>query len=157
MCTLICLAIVKNACSTLVAFFAEVSRKGIPRLSANSYTRIEVRSPCATRFPISHTFATVYSTTFLSAISLLFPTRSLFTPSVAYRSISWSHCLTWLKESDFGQHVPPSCGRCIRTHIRYVENDADSMGATVVGRGDCSEAFLSGGIPLRSRVSKEHR
>jgi hypothetical protein len=35
-CTLICLAIVKKACSTLVAFFAEVSKNGIPRLSANS-------------------------------------------------------------------------------------------------------------------------
>jgi hypothetical protein len=27
---------VRNACSTLLAFFAEVSRKGMPRLSANS-------------------------------------------------------------------------------------------------------------------------
>lgn len=34
---MICLAIVKNACSTLVAFFADVSRKGIPSWSANSY------------------------------------------------------------------------------------------------------------------------
>lgn len=46
-----------------------------------------------------HTFATVYSTTFLSAISLLLPTRSLLTPSVAYLSISCSHCFTLLKES----------------------------------------------------------
>jgi hypothetical protein len=28
---------VRKACSTLVALFAEVSRKGMPRLSANSY------------------------------------------------------------------------------------------------------------------------
>lgn len=40
--SLICRAIVKKACSTLDAFLAEVSRKGIPRLSANSY-RIERR------------------------------------------------------------------------------------------------------------------
>jgi hypothetical protein len=46
-----------------------------------------------------YTFATVYSTTFLSDISLLFPTKSLLTPSVAYRSISCSHCLTLLNES----------------------------------------------------------
>ena len=45
------------------------------------------------------TLATVYSTTFLSAISLLFPTSSLLTPSVAYLSISCSHCLTLLKLS----------------------------------------------------------
>ena len=34
---MICLDIVKKACSTLVAFLAEVSRKGIPSWSANSY------------------------------------------------------------------------------------------------------------------------
>lgn len=34
--TLIWRAIVRKACSTLVAFFAEVSKNGIPRLSANS-------------------------------------------------------------------------------------------------------------------------
>lgn len=45
------------------------------------------------------TLATLYSTTFLSDISLLLPTSSLLTPSVAYRSISWSHCLTLLNES----------------------------------------------------------
>ena len=32
-------------------------------------------------------------------ISHLFPTKSLFTDSDAYLSISWSHCLTLLKES----------------------------------------------------------
>lgn len=38
--SLICLAIVKKACSTFDAFLAEVSRNGIPRLSANSYNDI---------------------------------------------------------------------------------------------------------------------
>jgi hypothetical protein len=47
----------------------------------------------------AHTFATVYSTTFLSDISDLLPTSSLLTPSVAYLSISCSHCLTLLNES----------------------------------------------------------
>jgi hypothetical protein len=35
--SLICLAMVKKACSTLEAFLADVSRKGMPMLSANSY------------------------------------------------------------------------------------------------------------------------
>ena len=35
--SLICLAMVKNACSTFVAFLAEVSKKGIESWSANSY------------------------------------------------------------------------------------------------------------------------
>lgn len=37
--TLICLAIVKKACSTFVAFLADVSKNGIPRLSANSWSQ----------------------------------------------------------------------------------------------------------------------
>lgn len=45
------------------------------------------------------TLATVYSTTFLLVKSDLLPTRSLFTPSDAYRSISCSHCLTFVKVS----------------------------------------------------------
>jgi hypothetical protein len=34
--SLICLDMVKKACSTLVAFLAEVSRKGMPSSSANA-------------------------------------------------------------------------------------------------------------------------
>ena len=34
--SLICLAMVRKACSTFEAFLADVSRNGIPRLSANS-------------------------------------------------------------------------------------------------------------------------
>lgn len=85
--SLIWRAMVKKACSTLLAFFAEVSRKGMPRLSANSYRASHqyLPSELALRFHsyAVRTFATVYSTTFLSVISLLLPTRSLFTPSVA--------------------------------------------------------------------------
>ena len=35
--SLIWRAMVKKACSTLLAFLADVSRKGMPRLSANSW------------------------------------------------------------------------------------------------------------------------
>ena len=35
-----------------------------------------------------------------------------------------------------------------RVHVRNIVDDADAMGASVVGRGDGSEAFLSRGIPL---------
>ena len=68
-------AIVMNASSTLVAFFADVSRKGMLTESANSFAdsvstwRVEVRSD-------------------------LLPTSSLLTFSDAYRSISCSHVLT---------------------------------------------------------------
>merc|ERR1719223_666205 len=77
---LIWLAIVKNACSTLVAVLAEVSRNSIPRLSANSF-------PCSEE------------TTRLEVKSDLLPTSNLLTFSQAYLSISCSHCLTLLKDS----------------------------------------------------------
>ena len=41
--SLICLAMVRKACSTLLAFLAEVSRNGMPRLSANSYFVVSVK------------------------------------------------------------------------------------------------------------------
>ncbi len=95
--SLICLAMVKKACSTFVAFFAEVSKKGMFSWSANSYETTGQGTPViCDSLP---TFATPYSTTFLLVKSDLLPTSSLLTPSDAYRSISWSHCLTFVKES----------------------------------------------------------
>lgn len=41
--SLIWRAMVRKACSTLVALFADVSRKGMPRLSANSWAGLDVR------------------------------------------------------------------------------------------------------------------
>ena len=70
----------KKACSTFVEVFAEVSKNSIPSPSANSL-------PCSV------------DTTRLPSRSHLLPTRSLFTFSHAYRSISWSHCFTLLKDS----------------------------------------------------------
>ena len=56
------------------------------------------------------TFATLYSTTFLLVRSDLFPTNNLLTPSDAYRSISCSHCLTFVKVSK-GSGWQPSLNR----------------------------------------------
>lgn len=50
--SLICRAMVKKACSTFVALFAEVSRKGIPRESANSY-KSQI-SLCSRPTPLLH-------------------------------------------------------------------------------------------------------
>lgn len=80
--SLICLAIVKNACSTFVAFFADVSRKGMESWSANSYASCGQHLCYPSNENIS-TLATLYSTTFLLVRSDLLPTRSLLTPSDA--------------------------------------------------------------------------
>eukprot|EP00438_Fugacium_kawagutii_P027347 Skav236352 [mRNA] locus=scaffold918:182877:186306:- [translate_table: standard] len=69
-----------KACSTLWAFLALVSMNWMPKESANS-------------------LASSYDTTFLEERSHLLPTNSLFTPSAAYLSISWTQCFTLLKDS----------------------------------------------------------
>ncbi len=69
--------------------------RGCPQIPTEGLSILKVC--CGEDF--TDTFATVYSTTFLSVMSLLLPTSSLLTPSVAYRSISCSHCFTLLKES----------------------------------------------------------
>ncbi len=49
-----------------------------------------------------------------------------------------------------------------RVHVRHVVDDADAMGATVVGGRDGAETFLTGGIPLvhalesLSMVARDH-
>mmetsp|Transcript_7955 Transcript_7955/g.27004 ORF Transcript_7955/g.27004 Transcript_7955/m.27004 type:complete len:229 (-) Transcript_7955:274-960(-) len=77
---LICPAIFMKASSTLVAFLALVSRKGMFTVPANS-------------------LAVSVSTWRLAVRSLLLPTRSLLTFSEAYLSISCSHVLTCSKVS----------------------------------------------------------
>ena len=70
---------------------------------------------------VENTLATLYSTTFLPVRSDLLPTRSLFTPSEAYRSISWSHCFTLVKLSDHwgmstNQYNQKEADRCWLRH-----------------------------------------
>jgi hypothetical protein len=73
----------------------ELIRKFLSRLS-----NLVARSPSRK----GRTLATLYSTTFLLVKSDLLPTRSLLTPSEAYRSISCNHCLTFVKVSHKTQH-----------------------------------------------------
>lgn len=39
-------------------------------------------------------------------------------------------------------------------HIRDIVDNADAVGATVVGRGDGTETFLAGGIPLNKQLGQ---
>ena len=126
----ICLAMVKKACSTLVADLAEVSRNGM--LSPSAYS-----------------LATVYSTTFLSVMSDLLPTSSLLTPSVAYRSISCSHALTLRNVSATRQFCSIHWTRkLLLTLVGDIVNHDDTVRSPVVRGCDCPETFLACGIPL---------
>lgn len=124
---LICEAMVKKAFSTLVEFFAEVSKKAMPSESANS-------------------LAVSVDTTRFGSKSLLFPTSSLFTFSEAYRLISCSHCLTLLKDScakraanrrrihearrarTWARTVAPTVGLTAQENLRPAENSVTRAG-----------------------------
>jgi len=143
--SLICFAIVKKACSTFVALFAEVSRKVMPSWSANSYN--EYKSYCSMSGPSTwQTFATVYSTTFLPVRSDLFPTRSLLTPSDAYLSISCNHCFTLVKVSRrcHSQWTwRPDPNRLVHTVVGNIIHNDNAMCATVIGRCNGPKSLLA--------------
>ena len=79
---LISVAMVINAYSTLVEFFAEVSKNGIFNDSAYSYCT-NSSNDILSRRNVLPTFALLYCTTFFTVKSDLFPTNSLFTFSLA--------------------------------------------------------------------------
>ena len=94
-------AIRLKASSTFVASLADVSMKGIDRLSANScHNERALRKVLLEGVEEKLTFAAEYSTTFLSTRSDLLPMMSFFTSSEAYRSISCSQPLTFENVSE---------------------------------------------------------
>jgi hypothetical protein len=83
---LISAAMVMKACSTLVAFLADVSRNGMPNWLAYSCGQIRYWISCLLReigLDLQLTVATVVSTTFFVCRSHLLPTSSLLTFSHA--------------------------------------------------------------------------
>jgi len=99
-------------------------------------------------FFLCFTFAVVKSTTFLLVKSHLLPTSNLLTFVLAYRSISWSHCFTFVKDS-WWQHLKTEANKMIRTYlICDIINDNNSMCTSVVTGRDCPKPFLSCCIPL---------
>ena len=144
--SLICLAIVKKACSTFEAFLAEVSRNGIPRLSANSCNDI-----LGQRLLFSLKKASIFKeyedgmggTTYLCH-SVFHNLLILHIAFVAYKKLVDAFsgiAVNFLKPLFYvveGVHV---------SHIVY---DTDSVGPAVVGRGDSSEPLLASSIPLGS-------
>lgn len=103
---------------------------------------------------VSQTFATLYSTTFLLVKSDLLPTRSLSTPSEAYRSISWSHCFTLEKVSKRWSEMDVGCRRGWRlTAISDIVDHDDTVSTTVVRGRNGPESFLTYGgrhVPFTS-------
>jgi hypothetical protein len=116
--SLIWRAMVRKACSTLVALFAEVSRNGMPRLSANScclcqMVELDVRAAG------TYLCYSVLNQQLVDALSSV--TVDLLQP------------LLYVVE---------------RVHVSNIVDNADTMGAPVVRRCDGSEPLLAGGVPL---------
>jgi hypothetical protein len=104
---------VKNACSTFEAFFAEVSRKGMPMLSANSYTRQRSESAIDVNPYLGDC---VLNGTLIGHIALV--TNQKLVDTLGSVAIDLLQPLLDIVE---------------RVHICDIVNDADTVSATVVG------------------------
>lgn len=143
--SLIWRAIVRKACSTLLAFLADVSRNGIPRLSANS---------CAARQQFWHRGGG--------------GNDSAAAKHVIRRHVGGTHLCDRVLDHLLIRHIAlvayeqlvdafgsvsvnllqPLLNVVEAVHVGDIVDDADAMGTAVVGRRDCPEPFLAGGIPL---------
>jgi hypothetical protein len=120
---------VKKACSTFEAFLADVSRKGIPMLSANSYiSSADNKDMCMTCTNLGNG---VFNSSLVSHIALVADEELVDTLG----GIS----------VDF---LKPLLDVVERIHICDIVDDADAMSTAVVGRSNGSESFLTGGVPL---------
>jgi len=132
--SLIWRAMVKKACSTFDAFFAEVSRKGIPKLSANSYISVRINHALSYRVVLSieaYLRDSVFNNLLVCHIAL-----------VAYEKLV--HTLGGVTVD----LLQPLLDVVEAVHVGDIVHNTDTMGAAVVGRGDCAEAFLACCIPL---------
>jgi hypothetical protein len=125
---------VRKACSTLLAFLADVSRKGMPRLSANSWAGQRPSwyfqggdSPYLGHCVLDH----------------------LLVRHVAL--VSYEQLVDALRGVPVDL-LQPLLDVVKAVHVRDIVDDADAVGAAVVGRSDGAEPFLAGRVPL-SQVS----
>jgi len=149
--SLIWRAMVRKACSTLLALLADVSRKGMPRLSANSCCAWSAacvqgegkwqpggraRRGDATRHLRPYLRHGVFDHLLVRHIAL-----------VAYEELV----------DAFGgvpvNLLQPLLDVVERVHVRNIVDDADAVGPPVVRRRDGPEPFLAGRIPLFPSVS----
>lgn len=136
---------VKKACSTFEAFFADVSRKGMPRESANSYhyttismSRHVTKEKRATRTKgkseATYLCDSVFHDLLVRHVALI--SNKQLVDTLGGVSVNFLEPLF---------HVVK------RIHVGDIVDDANAVGATVVGRGDGSESLLAGSIPLNKR------
>jgi len=143
--TLICRAMVKKACSTFVAFLADVSRNGMPRPSANSYNQHKSRQWRPLRQYIRRLFYRSYR--------ICFP-QEVYWPLQLHNdqfleAIVWHY---WMN-----LHTSTSYNFERVTLICDIVNDDNSMSTTIIWRCNCTETFLSSSIPLLCQSRRMQR
>jgi hypothetical protein len=123
--SLICLAIVKKACSTFEAFLAEVSRKGMPRLSANSYAQYQ-HSVFLDPQPVTQSVVDGEDKTHLgNGVFNNFLVRHIAFVS----NQQLVHTLCGISVN----LLQPLLDIVERVHVRDIVNDTDAMRAAIVG------------------------
>ena len=131
--SLIWRAMVRKACSTLLAFLADVSRNGMPRLSANSCSRSQSCVDLSRAFML----ATCLCHGVLDDLLVRHVTL------VAHQQLV--HSLRGVAVD----LLQPLLDVVEAVHVGDIVDDADAVGAAVVGGCDGAEALLAGGVPLQ--------
>jgi hypothetical protein len=131
--SLIWRAMVRKACSTLVALFAEVSRKGMPRLSANSCLYYQYLRISRYLMVVAYLCYGVLDNLLVRHIGLV--AHQQLVDALGSVSVNLLQPLLHVVE---------------RVHVGDIVDDADTVGAAVVRGCDGSEALLACGIPLFS-------
>lgn len=146
--SLIWRAMVKKACSTLLAFLAEVSRKGMPRLSANSWPCIQ--HPHGSRAAMSAMWRDKRANSYKAGASSHLGNRILNHLLIRHVALVADKQLVDALGGVSVNLLEPLLHVVEGVHVGYIVDDADAVGATVVRRRDGSKALLAGRIPLQA-------
>lgn len=128
--SLICLAMVKNACSTFTEFLADVSKKGIPSLSANSYIESWVGTNDSQR-DIKYLCCGILNLALSCHIGFVSNQQLIY----AFTGVSVNL-------------LQPALNIVERIRISDIIDDNDAVSTAIIAAGDSPKTLLSGGIPL---------
>jgi hypothetical protein len=145
---------VKNACSTLVALFAEVSRNGMPSWSANSCKHASVHSHSKTQMKATHLCNRIFDNLLGCQIRLV--TNEELVDSLRGISVNLLQPLLNIGECVYRRCVSRRlmC-RMLHTCVCYVVDDNNTVSASIIRGGDGSEPFLPCSVPLSTNKESQ--
>lgn len=135
---------VKNACSTFEAFFADVSKNGIPRLSANSYMKIGVSANVYWKNPPFSICKTKHA---------YLRNRVLYDFLVGHIALVSHQKLVDPLSGIAINFLQPLFDVVERIHVGNIVDNADAVGASIVRGSDRAKSFLARSVPLVITIS----